>query len=115
MFSNHYSLYTMRLIQQELLLQMVPVIGPRYECLDCPKPFGFNLCETCPQSRFNLVGDVNQEHNTEHNMVKRRVALGLNIVMVDITMQMAHNLEHKNPYSCVFEPSCLMQGPLQCL
>lgn len=50
---------------------MVPIIGPRYECLDCPKPFGFDLCEMCHQSRFYLVGHVNQEQNLEHRMVKK--------------------------------------------
>ena len=84
---------------------MVPVIVLRYKCLHCTKLFGFDLCEACHQFRFDLVGHVNQKHNLEHRMVKRRVALGPNILMVDIRIQMAHNLEHKNPYSCVFEPS----------
>ncbi|KAG0603345.1 hypothetical protein M758_10G086300 [Ceratodon purpureus] len=47
---------------------MVPIIGPRFECRDCTKEFGFDLCETCHRSGFDLTGHVNQEHTSDHRM-----------------------------------------------
>lgn len=58
--------------QDNFLLQMVPIIGRRFECLDCAKEFGFDLCETCHLSGFDLTGHVNQEHTSEHRMEEWR-------------------------------------------
>lgn len=50
-------------------MQMFPIIGKRYKCLDCKEAVGFDLCENCYDTRSKLPGRFNQQHTPEHRFV----------------------------------------------
>ncbi|XP_039003847.1 E3 ubiquitin-protein ligase PRT1-like [Hibiscus syriacus] len=45
---------------------MSPIIGDRYECIDCTEKIGFDLCGDCYSTRPKLPGRFNQRHTPEH-------------------------------------------------
>ena len=47
-------------------VQMFPIIGDRYRCIDCKEKMGFDLCGDCYASRSKLPGRFNQQHTSEH-------------------------------------------------
>ncbi|CAL8468593.1 g8133 [Coccomyxa elongata] len=57
-----------------------PIVGKRYQCLDCPERVGFDLCKACYERRSNVHGRFNQHHTSEHRM--REVAVTPNILHI---------------------------------
>lgn len=53
-----------------LLLQMYPIKGDRYKCIDCKEAMGFDLCGDCYNSRSKLPGRFNQQHTPDHKFEK---------------------------------------------
>ncbi|PQQ08047.1 E3 ubiquitin-protein ligase PRT1 isoform X2 [Prunus yedoensis var. nudiflora] len=45
---------------------MFPIIGDRYNCLDCFEKKGFDLCSHCYNTNSKLPGRFNQQHTPEH-------------------------------------------------
>ena len=43
---------------------MYPIVGRRWQCLDCPERVGFDLCGACYDRRANVVGRFNQHHTS---------------------------------------------------
>lgn len=48
---------------------MLPIIGDRYNCVDCLEKIGFDLCGECYNSSSKLPGRFNQQHRPEHKFV----------------------------------------------
>lgn len=44
------------------MLSRYPIIGDRWQCLDCPERVGFDLCAACYEKRADVVGRFNQHH-----------------------------------------------------
>lgn len=51
---------------------MMPILGKRYQCLDCPETCGYDLCEGCHdfyhRRGSTLAGRFNQQHKAKHRM-----------------------------------------------
>lgn len=47
-------------------VQMYPIIGDRYRCIDCKEKMGFDLCGECYNTQSKLPGRFNQQHTSEH-------------------------------------------------
>ncbi|KAK9039177.1 hypothetical protein V6N11_024013 [Hibiscus sabdariffa] len=47
-------------------LQMSPILGDRYKCIDCTEKIGYDLCGDCYTTRPKLPGRFNQRHTPEH-------------------------------------------------
>jgi hypothetical protein len=52
---------------------MMPIVGKRFHCTDCPDAIGYDLCGKCHQSGC-VVGRFNQQHKPEHKMDQVRHA-----------------------------------------
>jgi hypothetical protein len=52
---------------------MMPIVGKRFHCSDCPDVIGYDLCGKCHQSGC-VVGRFNQQHKSEHKMAEVRHA-----------------------------------------
>lgn len=50
---------------------MMPILGKRFHCLDCPESCGYDLCQTCYNRGVNLPGRFNQCHTPRHRMEER--------------------------------------------
>ncbi|KAG0588153.1 hypothetical protein M758_2G149800 [Ceratodon purpureus] len=51
---------------------MMPIVGKRFQCQDCPEAIGFDLCQKCHETGC-VVGRFNQRHTPEHRMVEVRL------------------------------------------
>lgn len=51
---------------------MMPIVGKRFQCQDCPEAIGFDLCAKCHDSGC-VVGRFNQRHTPEHHMLEIRL------------------------------------------
>ena len=51
---------------------MMPIVGKRYKCKDCPETIGYDLCSKCYESGC-VVGRFNQRHTPEHQMVEKKI------------------------------------------
>jgi hypothetical protein len=49
-------------------LQMYPIIGDRYRCVDCTEIIGFDLCGDCYKNRSKRPGRFNQKHTPDHKL-----------------------------------------------
>lgn len=49
-------------------VQMYPMFGRRFRCIDCPKSPGYDLCWHCFQYGSNLAGRFNQQHKPKHRI-----------------------------------------------
>lgn len=49
-------------------LQMYPIIGDRYRCVDCEESIGFDLCGDCYKNRSKRPGRFNQKHTPDHKL-----------------------------------------------
>lgn len=47
-------------------MQMYPIIGDRYRCIDCKEKIGFDLCGDCYKNRSKRPGRFNQQHTPDH-------------------------------------------------
>ncbi|MQM01691.1 hypothetical protein Taro_034448 [Colocasia esculenta] len=45
---------------------MYPIVGKRYKCKDCKEKIGFDLCESCYNTRSKLPARFNQQHTPDH-------------------------------------------------
>lgn len=52
---------------------MMPIVGKRYKCNDCPEAIGYDLCAKCYESGC-VVGRFNQRHTPEHQMVETKIS-----------------------------------------
>jgi hypothetical protein len=43
---------------------MDPIVGTRWECIDCPQEYKVDLCDNCKPLQF-----VNTIHQIDHNLV----------------------------------------------
>jgi hypothetical protein len=50
---------------------MMPILGRRFHCLDCPESCGYDLCQTCHDRGNSLPGRFNQRHGPRHRMEER--------------------------------------------
>lgn len=50
---------------------MMPILGRRFYCLDCPESCGYDLCQTCHARGANQPGRFNQRHSPRHRMEER--------------------------------------------
>jgi hypothetical protein len=50
---------------------MMPILGRRFHCLDCPETCGYDLCQTCHDRGSSLPGRFNQRHGPRHRMEER--------------------------------------------
>lgn len=50
---------------------MMPILGRRFHCLDCPESCGYDLCQTCQDRGNSLPGRFNQRHGPRHRMEER--------------------------------------------
>ncbi|XP_068666048.1 E3 ubiquitin-protein ligase PRT1-like isoform X2 [Aristolochia californica] len=48
---------------------MYPIIGKWYRCKDCMEKIGFDLCESCYDTRSKLPGRFNQQHTPDHRLM----------------------------------------------
>ncbi|XP_068647012.1 E3 ubiquitin-protein ligase PRT1-like isoform X2 [Aristolochia californica] len=48
---------------------MYPIIGKWYRCKDCMEKIGFDLCESCYNTRSKLPGRFNQQHTSDHRVM----------------------------------------------
>ncbi|CAL5221443.1 g3632 [Coccomyxa viridis] len=51
-----------------------PIVGKRWQCLECLERVGFDLCAVCYERRADVVGRFNQHHKAEHNMKEVHIA-----------------------------------------
>ncbi|XP_024532531.1 E3 ubiquitin-protein ligase PRT1-like isoform X1 [Selaginella moellendorffii] len=51
---------------------VLPIIGSRYKCIDCPEKVGYDLCGDCYPTSAAPVGRFNQRHTAEHRMEEVR-------------------------------------------
>jgi hypothetical protein len=47
---------------------MMPILGRRFHCLDCPDSCGYDLCQKCHDRGNTLQGRFNQRHGPRHRM-----------------------------------------------
>lgn len=50
---------------------MMPILGRRLHCLDCPESCGYDLCQSCHERGTSLPGRFNQRHTSQHRMEER--------------------------------------------
>lgn len=50
---------------------MMPILGKRFHCLDCPETCGYDLCQSCNERGSALPGRFNQQHTPRHRMEER--------------------------------------------
>ena len=50
---------------------MMPILGRRFNCLDCPERCGYDLCHSCYQRGNAVPGRFNQRHTPRHRMEER--------------------------------------------
>lgn len=64
-----------------LLLQMYPIKGDRYRCIDCKEEIGFDLCVDCYNTPSKLPGRFNQQHTPDHKFKKEKSHSLRNIIL----------------------------------
>eukprot|EP00249_Psilotum_nudum_P015565 c25394_g1_i2 orf=275-1333(+) len=47
---------------------MMPIVGQRFQCQDCPEDIGFDLCMDCYQTDPYQIGRFNQKHTSVHRI-----------------------------------------------
>jgi hypothetical protein len=50
---------------------MMPILGKRFTCSDCPETVGYDLCASCHARGNSLPGRFNQSHGPHHRMVEK--------------------------------------------
>lgn len=50
-------------------VQLYPIIGDRYKCVDCEESIGFDLCGDCYNKRSKRPGRFNQKHTLDHTLM----------------------------------------------
>jgi hypothetical protein len=50
---------------------MMPILGRRFHCLDCPESCGYDLCQNCHERGNVAPGRFNQRHTPRHRMEER--------------------------------------------
>ena len=45
-----------------LVICRYPIVGKRWQCLECLERVGFDLCAACYERRADVVGRFNQHH-----------------------------------------------------
>lgn len=43
-------------------MRRYPIVGKRWQCLECLERVGFDLCAVCFERRADVVGRFNQHH-----------------------------------------------------
>ena len=46
--------------------QVYPIVGRRFQCLECPEAIGFDLCGECRERGGAVAGRFNQLHTESH-------------------------------------------------
>ncbi len=41
-----------------------PIVGKRWQCLECLERVGFDLCSACYEKQADVIGRFNQHHKT---------------------------------------------------
>lgn len=59
-----------------------PIVGRRFQCLDCPETIGYDLCGSCQDNSAacSSRGRFNQNHTAEHRMQKCEPQLDWSVV-----------------------------------
>ena len=52
-----------------------PIVGKRWQCLECLERVGFDLCAACYERRADVVGRFNQHHKAGASTAKDYVQL----------------------------------------